>query len=448
MKPTVLIVDDEPLFLRSLGRVLKGEGYEVVLSQDGRSAIYQFERVMPNIILLDLALPDMDGLRLMKELKKLEEEVVFIMMTGQGGVKEAVEAIKLGAMDYLTKPLDIEELKAVMERLAEVWKLRMEAREFQLQQKNRYSFGRIIRKGRKMEAVCRLAERIARSSSSTVLIQGESGTGKGLIASAIHYNSPRRDRPFITVNCAVLMEGFLESELFGHEKGAFTGAVRRKIGKFELANKGTIFLDEIGEITPALQAKLLRVIEEREFERLGGDRVIKTDVRLIAATNRDLEKAVGDGSFREDLFYRLNVLPIHIPPLRERREDIPLLAMHFLEEYNREFGKKIKGFSEDTLRFMKNYEWRGNVRELRNFVERAVLLATDDFIHIEIKDLLHPVADRRKVPSLPGNLPILPLNELVAQYVRSVLERVEGNKSEAARLLHITRQRLRRVLNS
>ncbi len=446
MKPTVLIVDDEPLFLKSLGRVLKGEGYEVTLSHDGRSAIEQFEKTMPNIILLDLALPDMNGLRLLKELKRLEEEAVFIMMTGQGGVKEAVEAIKLGAMDYLSKPLDMEELKAVMERLTEVWKLKFEAREFYLHQKDRFSFGKIIRRGKKMEAVCRLAERIASSGSSTVLIQGESGTGKGLIASAIHYNSPRKDGPFVTVNCAVLMEGLLESELFGHEKGAFTGAVRRKTGKFALANKGTIFLDEIGEITPALQAKLLRVIEEREFERLGGDTVIKADVRLIAATNKDLVMAVKNGSFREDLFYRLNVLPLHLPPLRERREDIPLLAMHFLNEFNNEFGRKVKAFSEETLGFMKRHSWRGNVRELRNFVERAVLLARGDIIQMDAEDLKHAVSLKEKGVFIPDDLPILPLNEMISVYVKSVLEKMDGNKSRAAELLDITRQRLRRVL--
>ncbi len=448
MKPTLLIVDDEPLFLKSLGRALKGEGYEVILSHNGREAIESFKKVLPDMVLLDLALPDMDGLRLLRELKGLKEESVFIMMTGQGGVKEAVEAIKLGAMDYLCKPLDLEELKAVIGRLSEVWKLRAEVREFHLHQKDRYSFDRIIRKSEKMERICKLAERIARSGSSTVLIQGESGTGKGLIASAIHYNSPRRDGPFIKVNCATLVEGLLESELFGHEKGAFTGAVRRKIGKFELAHEGTIFLDEIGEISPNLQAKLLRVLEEKEFERVGGNTVIKVDVRLIAATNKDLMEAVKEGTFREDLYYRLNVFPIHIPPLRERKEDIPLLAMHFLEEYNREFGKKVKGFSEETLRFMENHPWKGNVRELRNFVERAVLLAQDDIIHMGAEEFMTTPPTPPKAPPSIHELPILPLKDMITLYVKSVIERTGGNKSETARLLGITRQRLRRLLHS
>lgn len=388
----------------------------------------------------------MTGLTLLKELKKMGDETVFIMMTGQGGVKEAVEAIKLGAMDYLCKPLDLEELKAVMARITEVWKLKREVRELHTSRKDRFSFNRIVRKSPPMEKVCKLAEEISQSGSSTVLLLGESGTGKGLLASAIHYNSPRKDGPFVKVNCATLVEGLLESELFGHEKGAFTGAVKRKIGKFELADKGTIFLDEIGEISPKVQAKLLKVIEEKEFERLGGTEVIKVDVRLIAATNRDLARDVKEGKFREDLYYRLNVFPLHVPPLRERREDIKLLAMHFLDVYNQEFAKKVQGFSEEALKYMEYNDWPGNVRELKNFVERAVLLAKGDIIDIATSEIRAVTNEDEQTRIEEKTTPIMPLSDFVEQYVRKVLDATGGNKSEAAKLLGITRQRLKRIL--
>lgn len=448
MKPTVLIVDDEPLFVKLLGRALGGEELEVIQANNGKEALEQFNKSLPDIVLLDLGLPDMSGLTLLKEMKKLKEETEFIMITGQGGVKEAVEAIKLGAMDYLCKPIDLEELKAVIGRLLDVWKLKTKVREFNQRQEDRYSFHKIIRKAKGMDDVCKLAEKVATSGSSTVLIQGETGTGKGLIASAVHYNSPRKNGPYIKVNCATLLEGLLESELFGHEKGAFTGAIKRKIGKFELADKGTIFLDEIGEISLNLQAKLLKVIEDKEFERVGGTTPIRVDVRLIAATNRDLAKEVKDGRFREDLFYRLNVLPIHIPPLRERKEDLLLLAMHFLDEYNREFGKKIKGFSNEALMFIENHGWDGNVRELKNFIERAVLLTQGNMIEPGDEHLSMAPPAKSETASVPQDFSLLPLEEMESVYVKKVMEMTGGNKSEAAKILGITRQRLRRILST
>lgn len=450
MKPTLLIIDDEPLLLKSLGKAMSREGYDVLLSPNAKEGFLAFEKEAPDMVLLDLGLPDMSGLSLLKEMKKVRNDSIFIMMTGQGGVKEAVEAIRLGAMDYLCKPLELEELKAVMGRFSEVWRLKSEVRALHNYNKDRFSFSSIIRKSPKMEAVCRAAQDISQSSSSTILILGESGTGKGMLASAIHYNSSRKEGPFIQINCATLVENLLESELFGHEKGAFTGAIKRKPGKFELADKGTIFLDEIGEISPALQAKLLKVIEEKEFERIGGTQPIKVDIRLVAATNRDLEAAVKEGTFREDLYYRLNVFPINMPPLRERKDDIHFLAVHFLEQYTREFAKKIKGFSPTALDFMENHEWSGNVRELKNFIERSVLLARGDMIEIDssiAKTSSNNPAPLQLSHASQEETAIVPLSEFVYRYISEVLEKTGGNKSEAAKQLGITRQRLKRILN-
>ena len=450
MKPTLLIIDDEPLLLKSLGKAMTKEGYDVLMAPNAKEGFLTYEREVPDMVLLDLGLPDMSGLSLLKEMKKVKNDSIFIMMTGQGGVKEAVEAIKLGAMDYLCKPLELEELKAVMGRFSEVWKLKVEVRALHNYNKDKFSFSRIIRKSPKMEAVCRATQDISQSSSSTILILGESGTGKGMLASAIHYNSARKDGPFVQINCATLVETLLESELFGHEKGAFTGAIKRKPGKFELADKGTIFLDEIGEISPALQAKLLKVIEEKEFERIGGTQSIKVDIRLVAATNRDLEAGVKEGTFREDLYYRLNVFPINMPPLRERKDDIHFLSMHFLEQYNNEFAKKIKGFSVETLAFMENHEWSGNVRELKNFVERSVLLAKGEMIDVDMSDVKLTKNSESASPSdiiEVEDSPIIPLSDFIYRYISRSLEKTGGNKSEAAKQLGITRQRLKRILN-
>ncbi|MBI5893739.1 MAG: sigma-54-dependent Fis family transcriptional regulator [Deltaproteobacteria bacterium] len=445
MKPTVLIVDDEPLFVNLICRALASSEFDLIQANNGKDAVKQFHDFNPDIVLLDLGLPDMSGLTLLKEMKNLKEETEFIMITGQGGVKEAVEAIKLGAMDYICKPVNLEEFKAVIFRLIEVWKLKIKMREFNQSQENRYSFQKIVRKSRVMDKMCNLAERVALSGSSTVLIQGETGTGKGMLASAIHYNSPRKDNSFVNVNCATLLEGLLESELFGHEKGAFTGAIKRKMGKFELADKGTIFLDEIGEMSLNLQAKLLKVIEEKHFERVGGTTPIKVDVRLIASTNRNLANDVKDGRFREDLFYRLNVVPIHIPPLRERKEDIPIIAMHLLEEYKKDFGKRIKGFSKDAMDFIENYEWKGNVRELKNFIERAVLLTNGDTIQLD-KEYTDEVRTKTAGAAASQDFTLASLDDMELSYVKKVVEMEEGNKSKAANILGITRQRLRRIL--
>jgi len=426
------------------------EGYEVLLAPSAKEGFLTFEKEVPDMVLLDLGLPDMSGLSLLKEMKKVRNDSIFIMMTGQGGVKEAVEAIRLGAMDYLCKPLELEELKAVMGRFSEVWKLKSEVRALHNYNKDKFSFSSIIRKSPKMEALCRAAQDISQSNSSTILILGESGTGKGMLASAIHYNSSRKDGPFIQINCATLVENLLESELFGHEKGAFTGAIKRKPGKFELADKGTIFLDEIGEISPTLQAKLLKVIEEKEFERIGGTQPIKVDIRLVAATNRDLAAAVNEGTFREDLYYRLNVFPINMPPLRERTDDIHFLAIHFLEQYNREFVKKIKGFSSEALKYMENHEWSGNVRELKNFVERSVLLAKGDMIDVDASaaNTTTDIESASPLSISPAeDTPVMPLNKFIYHYISTVLDKTGGNKSEAAKQLGITRQRLKRILN-
>ena len=376
----ILIVDDERLIRMSLGEQLAREGYAVEEAADGRTALQRLSHGDYDLVLLDYRLPDTDGIAILKEIVQSHPDAVTILMTAYSSVENAVEAMKLGAFHYLNKPFDMDEMLVYVRKALETTRLRREVRLYTARQKEAFGLNRIIGKSEKMNRLFAQVRRVIRSGSSTILIRGESGTGKDLLAKAIHYESDRARAPFVNVTCTAIPENLLESELFGHERGAFTDARAAKRGLFELARGGTIFLDEIGDMPPSLQAKLLRFLEERAFKRVGGTEDINVDVRIIAATNRDLEASVRAGSFRGDLYYRLNVIPIEVPPLRERREDIPLLAAAFVEQLNKEFKKRVRTIEQDALELLMSYDWPGNVRELRNAIERAMILGTGESI--------------------------------------------------------------------
>ncbi len=373
-KARILIMDDEPGERGRIEAFLKQKGYEVAAHGKVAAAVEALKRERFDVFLTDCNIPGVDALRTSEEARSINPDTAVIIMTAFGTIETAVKAIKAGAYDYLAKPVDLDQLTVLIERVAERRNLVRENAQLREQLIERYKFDEIASTSHAMEEVLNLAGRVA-GSTATVLLRGESGTGKELIARAIHYHSPRAERPFVKVNCAALPETLLESELFGHEKGAFTGAAARRIGRFEAADGGTIFLDEIGDLAPGVQVKLLRVLQEREFERLGGNETLKVDVRVVAATNRDLEQAMAEGAFREDLYYRLNVVTVAIPPLRERKEDIPALMEHFIARYARENRKKISGVTAEARDLLMRYSYPGNVRELENIMERAVVLA-------------------------------------------------------------------------
>ena len=374
-KKSLLIVDDEPNIRRVLEAVFTKDGYRVRTAENGRKAL-DIVATEPglNVVICDLIMPDMNGVEVLEAAKEINPRLSLVMITAHGTIKTAVDAMKLGAFDYITKPFDMDEIKLVVKNALERSRLLEENVELRQELKSRYKFDNIVGSSGKMQEVYRIIERVA-ASNATVLIRGESGTGKELIARAIHYNSPRAQKPFIAVSCAALPETLLESELFGHEKGSFTGATGQKIGRFELATQGTLFLDEIPEVSPGVQVKLLRALQEREFERVGGTKTVKVDVRLIAATNRDLEQLVADGVFRADLYYRLQVIQVFLPSLRERMEDIAPLVEHFIQKFNKENGKAVKFLSPEAMDLVMKYEWPGNIRELENAIERCVVLA-------------------------------------------------------------------------
>ena len=374
-KKSLLIVDDEPNIRRVLEAVFTKDGYQVRTAENGRKAL-DIVATEPglNVVICDLIMPDMNGVEVLEAAKEINPRLSLVMITAHGTIKTAVDAMKLGAFDYITKPFDMDEIKLVVKNALERSRLLEENVELRQELKSRYKFDNIVGSSGKMQEVYRIIERVA-ASNATVLIRGESGTGKELIARAIHYNSPRAQKPFIAVSCAALPETLLESELFGHEKGSFTGATGQKIGRFELATQGTLFLDEIPEVSAGVQVKLLRALQEREFERVGGTKTVKVDVRLIAATNRDLEQLVADGVFRADLYYRLQVIQVFLPSLRERMEDIAPLVEHFIQKFNKENGKAVKFLSPEAMDLVMKYEWPGNIRELENAIERCVVLA-------------------------------------------------------------------------
>jgi DNA-binding NtrC family response regulator len=383
----ILIADDEPNIRRVLDAVFAKDGYTVFTAENGKKAL-DIVSTEPSldVVLCDLIMPDLNGVEVLKAAREINPRLSVVMITAHGTIKTAVDAMKLGAFDYITKPFDMDEIKLIVKNALERSRLLGENIQLKQELKSRYKFDEIIGTSGKMQEVFNVVERVA-GSNATVLIRGESGTGKELIAKAIHYNSRRSAKPFIAVSCAALPETLLESELFGHEKGAFTGAVGQKAGRFELAHQGTLFLDEIPEISPGVQVKLLRVLQEREFERVGGTKTVRVDVRLIAATNRDLEELVANGEFRADLYYRLQVIQIFLPSLRERREDIPALVEHFIVKYNERNAKQVKFVSRETMDLLMKYNWPGNIRELENAIERGVVLV-DEGSDVITPDLL------------------------------------------------------------
>src|ERR1044071_3550134 len=371
----ILVVDDEANARTALAELLRDEGYEVETAADAFKALGKYESFAPHIVVTDLKMPGMDGIELVKKIRATDDVVGIIVMTAFGAVSSAIEAMRAGAAEYLTKPLNFEELLVVLAKVLETQALRRETRQLRLRVRERVAPGNIVGISPPMQRVFEVVDQVA-PSRATVLITGESGTGKELVANAIHQRSARAAGPFIKLHCAALAESLLESELFGHEKGAFTGAAMRKDGRFHLADGGTLFLDEIGEISQSIQVKLLRFLQEHEFERVGGTQTIRVDVRVIAATNRDLMEEIARGRFREDLYYRLNVVALEMPSLRERRSDIPALVKFFIDRYARDNGKAIEGCAPETLELLMNYSWPGNVRELENAIERAVVMSS------------------------------------------------------------------------
>jgi two-component system response regulator AtoC len=438
---SILIVDDEILTLNNLKKALEKDDYEVLVADSGEAALEMVGRYKPQLILLDLMLPGISGTEVLRRVKDIDRETIVIMMSAYEILEKAVESMKLGAYDYLLKPFRISDLKHTIRRALETLSLRIRVLEHLESEKGRYYFGRIIAESRKMKEVISLAKRVAAADRTTVLLQGESGTGKELLAKAIHYHSPRAEKPIVEINCAAIPENLLESELFGYEAGAFTDARKRKIGLLERGDEGTIFFDEIGDMSLNLQAKLLRVLEEGTFNRLGGTQPIKVDIRVIAATNINLAKATENGNFRSDLFYRLNVVPIVIPPLRDRQEDILPLALQFIRELNQDLKRTYKGISQEAAKALLAYPWPGNARELRNIIERVLSLYADE----EVRDnhLPSEIREHREIPDSPVFEDIIPLDSLPTleklekAYIKKVLAAVNQNRSQAARVLGI-----------
>lgn len=445
---TVLVVDDDPGHQATLKTIIKSWGYQVEVADDGTKAVEKVKESPFDLILMDVRMAVMSGIEALKLIKQYNPAIPILIMTAYSSVESAVEALKAGAYDYLTKPLDFDALKITMERALEHTNLKVENQALKEKLQSDFNVNSIIGKSRTMKDLTDMVGMIA-PSEATVLITGESGTGKELIARAIHFNSTYKEGPLVVVNCAALTETLLESELFGHEKGAFTGADKRREGRFMQANNGTIFLDEIGEMSPMMQAKLLRVIQDREIQRVGSDETIKVDVRILAATNRDLQEDVSTGKFREDLYYRLNVVTLKVPLLRERVEDIPLLAQHFLNKYAEKNRKRIKGFTPLAMDMFIKYEWPGNVRELENAVERAVILLPGDYISekelpLSITQSYSP--ENLEVAFQSNTASTQSLEEIEKMAILATLEASGGNKSETARKLGINRRTLYKKL--
>jgi len=423
-----------------LALVLKKEGYFVAVASDGEEAVKILQKDIFDLVITDVKMPKLSGIDVLKAVKETAGETLVIMITAFASTETAIEALKEGAYDYITKPFQIEEVKLIIQNALEKRHLRAENLLLRRELKGLATFENIIGKSEKIEKVFETVRKVA-DTTSNVLIFGESGTGKELIARSIHFNSRRKDKPFVTVNCSAMPETLLESELFGHMKGSFTGAISNKEGLFEVANGGTIFLDEIGETSPAIQVKLLRVLQEKEFRRIGGTKDVRVDVRIIAATNKDLDRAVAEGAFREDLYYRLDVIPIHLPPLRERLEDIPLLVQHFLTKFSQTAGKNIKGITPEALQLLKTQEWRGNVRELENVMERVLALVTGDMIGPEDLRGCFQKPSQKDGWVLPLPEEGLNLEELLSRLERDfllkALERTRWVKKEAAKLLQM-----------
>ncbi len=447
MKPSILIVDDDEVMQETLSDVLTKRGYEIFSVGSGNGALSMIQKNVIDLILLDMKLPDIDGLEVLRKIKEFDTEILVIMMTAYSDVQTAVSSMKSGAYDYINKPFELEELKLLIEKGLETKSLINEVRRLHRQQKEKYQDNHIYGVSPQIHYVKELIEMISKTHKTSVLIQGESGTGKELAANAIHDNSRRSDKPLMKINCSAIPDSLLESELFGYEKGAFTDAKNTKKGLFELADGGTVFLDEIGDMNPFLQSKILRILENQIFMRVGGEREIKVDVRIIAATNKDLETMVREGLFRKDLYYRLKVMVVEMPPLRDRLEDILLLSNLFIEENNKEYSKNVKAFSEDAKKLMVQYSWPGNVRELKNVIERAMILTDQNMItpkHLpfeltQAENFVQVGTDRAGFEVTPE----MSLEGMEKVHLCNVLQKLEWNKSKAAKCLGISRATLR-----
>ncbi|WP_346355699.1 sigma 54-interacting transcriptional regulator [Azotosporobacter soli] len=440
----ILIVDDEDSVRRLLGAVLRREGYQVETAEDGREGLEKFTLWRPDLVLLDIRMPEMDGMTALGEIRRCQPTAKVILMTAFAAVDTAVTALKQGAFDYIIKPFNLDEVKLLASRAKEMSQMTEEISLLHRELNALYRLDHFLTNSPRMKELCRTVAKVAQSNAN-VLVTGESGTGKELIANTIHYNSLRRQGPFIKVNCGALPEGLLESELFGHERGAFTGAAGRRIGRFEQAAGGTLLLDEIGEMPSSLQVKLLRVLQEKEFQRLGGSQTLKTDVRVIGATNRSLPKLVEEGTFRQDLFYRLNVVTLELLPLRERPEDVALLANHFLQKFSHDNGRDMLGFDRAAMRLLERHDWPGNVRELANVVERAVIMSTGQIIFPEdLPPGLGSQAETHPQPGYRGAGQSLKerVKEAESGFIREALLHNGGNKVQTARELGISRRSL------
>jgi two-component system, NtrC family, response regulator AtoC len=449
LEKLIFIVDDEKPISKLLTHWVRDKwNYKVEIFENGDDVLKNLH-LNPDLILLDIMLPDIDGIEVLKRIKNFNLNLPVIMLSAQGSIEVAVEALRLGAFDYFPKPIDVQRLEPAVKNSIKNYDLNKELEILRENVKKEYSFNSVISADKKMQDVFKMVTKVL-DNDITVLINGESGTGKEVIARAIHFNGIRKDKPFVVVNCASIPRELLESELFGHEKGSFTGAYQRKIGKFEVAKDGTIFLDEVGELHMALQAKLLRVIQNKEFERVGGTDVIKTEVRIISATNKDLKLAVENKEFREDLYYRLSSYPVYIPPLRERKGDILILTEHFISQINKKLNRQIKGFSKKALKLIFDYDWPGNVRELENTIERCIILTDSDYIeidsvpsHIKVSDGTLSNINTNEIFS--GDT-VIPFEKLKKEAIKHAIKVTDGNILESAKKLHIGRATLYRLM--
>ncbi|NIM59513.1 MAG: response regulator [Candidatus Aminicenantes bacterium] len=431
---SVLVIDDDPLIRKTLSTYLSKKGFEAVVAEDGEGGIQKYEESNPDLVILDIRLPDVDGLEVLGRIREKNPNAGIIIMTAYDDMKTTIEAIKSGAFEYLVKPLDYVELDLTIDKAFQIRSLEDKVSHLVEEKQKEYTIDNIIGRSVQMRDVFKLIGSVA-NTRTNVLIQGESGTGKELVAKAIHYNSPYREEPFIVINCSAISDTLLESELFGHVKGAFTDAVCETKGKFEIAGKGTLFLDEIGDISANLQSKLLRVIETRDFMKVGGEKILKTEARIIAATNQNLKKLIEKGKLREDLYYRLKVVEISLPPLRDRKEDIPELVAYLLEKINRDLRKNVRKVPPDVMKILMNLPWEGNVRELENALTRAVILAKGDVILDE--NLALEIGEKKLYPRQ-----LVPLKEVEKDYIQHVLKSTKGNKTKTSQILQITRPTL------
>jgi len=439
----ILIIDDEPNFLILLDRTLQDEGYQIFKTEKSQEALSAMESQTFDLVITDLAMPDIDGIELMQRIKKIYSSLPFIIITGVGTVEKAVEAMKKGAYDFITKPFELDLIHTTVKRALEYGELHRELNYLRKEIQEKYIFSNIIAKTKSMQNIFKLIEQVA-DSTATVLVQGESGTGKELLARAIHFRSSRKNKPFLAIDCSALSESLLESELFGHTKGAFTGAIHARRGLFEEASEGTIFLDEVGDIPLSTQSKLLRVIQEREVKPVGSNFITKVDVRIITATNKDLKELIQKQSFREDLYYRIAVVPIYLPPLRERKEDIPLLSAHFIKKYNDLTKKKVNGLSREALLALSQHDWPGNVRELENILERAILICNENQITPQHLFINQPMTSEKEplVEDDEKSMLSKAVEKSEKDYILQVLHSVNFNRTKAAKELGISRRTL------